>query len=225
MSTRLVMMRLPFLLAVGAAGLFAMLVIGVFAVVVLLALLPPATTVTAGILEVTAATISLYVLSKAFQQLSKRRPGYHDDEATPVQSRRIPEPVLLGIAFALATFVVTYCSWWNHRLASREYAHSKGCYAQLQTADRVPGLGAKFAPAYLQYKSASYLGVAEEHGAKLGMRRGAVDQDLRQAAAADLTSYARLTPAAAERTGRVLTDDVTRCANDDWAPHGELLNP
>lgn len=225
MSTRLLMMRLPFLLAVGAAGLFAMLVIGAFAVGALLALLPPATTVTAGIFEVTAATISLYILSKAFQQLSKRRPGYHDDEATRVQSRRIGEPVLLGIAFALATFVVTYCSWWNHRLASREYAHSKGCYAQLQTAARVPGLGATFAPGYLQYKAAAYASVAEEHGAKLGMRREAVDRDLRQAAVADVTSYVRLNPAAAERNGRVLMVKVIRCTNDDWAPHGELLNP
>ena len=219
------MTRLPFFLAVGAAGLFSMLIVGLFAVGALLALLPPATTVRGGIVQVTAGTISLYVLSKAFQQLSKRRPGYHDDEATPVQGRRFGEPVLLGIAFALTTLVVTYFSWWNHRLASREYAHSKTCFAQLQTADRVAGLGANFAPGYLRYVATRYMSTAEERGAKLGMRQGAISQDLRQAAAAYFKAYPALTPAAAQPSRNAFLSDIVQCANDDWAPHGEIVNP
>jgi hypothetical protein len=133
--------------------------------------------------------------------------------------------MLLGIAFALATLMVTYSSWWNHRLSSREYAHAKGCYAQLQTADRLPVLRAKFAPGDLPDNAAGYLSVAEEFGAKLAMRREAVEKDLHQAAAAHLKIYARLIPAAAERNRRVLLGEVIRCLNDDWAPHGEFLNP
>ena len=171
MSTRLLMMRLPFLLAVGAAGLFSILMVGLFVVGALLALLPPATTVRGGIAQVTAGTISLYVLSKAFQLLSKRRPGYHDDEATPVERRPVSEAVLLGISLALTTLVVTYFSWRNHHLLSREYAHSKTCYSQLETADRLPRFGANFAPGYLRYVATGFLSVAEEHGAKLGMRK------------------------------------------------------
>ena len=207
------------------AGLFAMAFLGAFAFFVPLLLFPPVMSVRTGLIEIAVATAALYLVSNALKLLSKRRPGYHEDGASPLPQRRVSQPVLLAISFALAIVLVAYPAWWKHRLASREYEHSKTCYAQLETADRLTGFDAKFAPGYVEFKQARYLAVAEEHGAMLGMRRDAIDRDLGRTAAAFFKSYSALTPAAAQRNRPALLSDLTRCLNDDWAPHGEILNP
>lgn len=203
------------------AGLFAMTFLGTFAIFVPLLLFPPLTSVKVGLLQVGLATTALYLVSNALQTLSKRRPGYHEDGASPLARRQLSQPVLIAISFALGVLLVAYPGWWHHRLASREYAHSRVCYAQLRAADRVPELQANFAPGYLQYEAALYLSIAEEHGAMLGTAKDAVDRDLSEAAASFSSSAS-----AHERRGRsALLTGVTECLDDDWAAHGEIANP
>lgn len=201
-------------------GLFGMAFIGAFAFFVPLLLFPPVTSVTTGLLEIAVATAALYLVSNALTLLSRRRPGYHKDEASPLPRRRLSQRGLIAVSLALGILLVAYPGWWHHRLASREYAHSRICYAQLRTADRVPELQAKFAPGYLRYDAGLYLSTAEEHGAMLGIAKEGTDRDLSAAAAAYFSAYS-----AQATDRRSLLNDVTRCLNDEWAPHGEILNP
>ena len=207
-----------------AAAISALSLVALFAISILQILVPPITTVGDAIVEVIAATIFLYVASKVPALLTLRTVGYSEAARAP-ENKHLSEPALLGISLVLAAIVVTYFGWWHHRLAAREYAHSKGCYAELETADRVPTLDAKFAPGELGYHAALYLSNAELHGGMLGMRREAIDADLPRAAAAYFKSYSKPPIAAAERRDSALLDDVLRCVNDDWAPHVEILNP
>lgn len=209
----------------AVAGLFAVAFIGTFAILALPMLLPPLATVSVAMLEIGTAAICVYFVTNALKLLSKRRGGYHEDGANPVYGTGIGQPALLGVSFAVAVIAVGYAGWWNHRLDSREYAHSKLCYAQLETADLTPRLNGNFVPGYLRNRAARYLSVAEEHGARLGMATNAMDRDLARSAAAYYDSYSALPGATAERRQRPLLDDVERCANDEWAAHGEIFNP
>jgi hypothetical protein len=208
----------------GIAGLSALVLVALFGIAILLILVPPVTTAGAGILQIIAATIFVYVASNIPRLLSMRTAGYSDAETAP-QRKRVTEPALLGISFVLGTILVSYFGWWHHRLATREYAHSKGCYAQLETADRVPRLETKLALGNPGYQAALYLSNAELHGAMLGMRREVVDEEFSRAATAYFKSYADLPTTAAKTRDGPLLNDLIRCADDDWAPHGQLLNP
>jgi hypothetical protein len=208
----------------AVAGLFAALFIGAFGVLALLSFVPPVTTIRAGVFQVGAATICLYVVSKLFELLTNRRVGYRDDGAASVPIRRVGDRALIGLSFAVASVAVIYVGWWHYRLAAREYAHSKLCYAELEAADRTPRLNANFAPTYLKHEAGLYLSVAEEHGAILAMRQQALHDDLIQAAAGYFNSP-RSAAGSAQQSDRLLLSDVNRCIDDDWAPHGEILNP
>src|SRR6185312_15991142 len=110
-------------------GLFAMAFIGAFAIFVPLILVPPVTSLGIALLQLALATAAFYLVANALQALSKRRPGYHEEEASTLPRRRLGQPVLIAISFALGILLVAYPGWWHHRLASREYAHSRICYA------------------------------------------------------------------------------------------------
>jgi len=209
----------------AVAGLFAVAFIGTFAILALPMLLPPLATVRVAMLEIGTLAICVYLVANALKLLSKRRGGYHEDGANPVYGTGIGQPALLGISLAVAVIAVGYAGWWNHRLSSREYTHSKLCYAQLESADRMPRLNSDFVAGYLGDRAASYLSMAEEHGARLGMATKAIDRDLARSAAAYYDSYSALPGATAEPRQRALLNDVERCANDEWAAHGEVLNP
>jgi len=207
------------------AGLFALLFICTLGVLVLLIVVPPVTTGGAGIEQIAVATICLYLVSTTFKLLTKRRAGYRENDLASGRHSQVSERMLFGVSFAVATAGVIYSAWWHHRLASREYWHSRLCYVQLQTAIHLPRFEASFAPGGIGYHARLSLTVAETHGAMLGMRQEAVDSDLAQAAAAYFHSYAGLTGVQAERANGALLNQIVRCVNDDWARHGEILNP
>jgi len=64
--------------------------------------------------------------------------------------------------------------------------------------------------------------VAEKHGAWLGWGEAAIRRDFDRARRADLAGPAADAPA---RATAALLGDVRRCFNDEWEPHGEMLNP
>ena len=133
--------------------------------------------------------------------------------------------MVVVVSLALGALVTIYHNWWIHRLASREYAHSRICYAQMETALHLQTLPNKFDVLGLERSAISYQDVAERHGAMLGISKAAIDTDLAQQKVIFWDRYSGMT---AKRDGRQLTDffaDVTRCLNDDWAPHGEIFNP
>lgn len=119
-------------------GLFAMAFLGAFAIFVPLLLFPPVNSVRTAVIEVALATAALYLVSNGLKLLSKRRPGYHEDAASPLPTRPLGQPVLLAISLAVAMLLIAYPAWWHRRLASREYAHSRACYAQLRAGTACP---------------------------------------------------------------------------------------
>ena len=97
----------------AVAGLFSALFIGAFGVLALLSFVPPVTTVNAGIVQIGAATLCLFLVSKIFTLLTNRRVGYRDNGEASVPIRRVSDRALVELSFAAASVAVIYLGWWH----------------------------------------------------------------------------------------------------------------
>lgn len=129
--------------------------------------------------------------------------------------------LLIG-ALAFVVAITTYSTWWHHRLARREYAHSKGCYVELETAKLLPRERTRLDPFDAEDQAAVYLWNGQYHGSWLGWRPDAIRQDFDRASRSYRARYASNASPTKEPD---LLHDVGRCFRDEWAAHGEIFNP
>lgn len=171
-----------------------------------------------------AWAVCVYLLLKLAHLVVRPATGYGG--GAPALTDLLPagEPNLLLFSLSFAALVTLYTNWWYHRLGSREYAHARGCYAQLETARRL-FRGEAIDPYRIQNQADIYLWNGQKHGAWIGVSRDGARQDFERALNVYFNRYTAASAPAAPRITPALLHALDRCFADDWPAHGDFLNP
>jgi hypothetical protein len=166
--------------------------------------------------------VCIYLVIKVSHAMVRPVAGYAAPSPTFRDMLRAGEPNLLLAALTVAVLATVYLDWWFHRLGEREYVHARGCYAQLKAAKLLPRGQTRLDPYEVEEQAGIYLFVAEKHGAWLGWDQDPIRRDFDRATRSYRARHAGDT---SPRATAALLGDVRRCFNDEWEPHGEILNP
>ncbi|WP_223031890.1 hypothetical protein [Hephaestia mangrovi] len=154
-----------------------------------------------------------------------RKRALSEDESGVTSAVKAGEPTVLLLALSIAFALNLYWTWWYHRLGAREVARATTCYALLSATHRLPGYEANAGVGRIEPGRASYMRVAIEHGAWIGVSAPNVRAMLAGKRSSFEVTYAALARQRDWRGVSLAFVDMQHCLNDQWAPHGEMFNP
>ena len=172
-----------------------------------------------------AWAMGVYMLLKLAHLVVRPAPGYGGGNPALADLLHAGEPSLLLFSLTFAALVTLYTNWWFHRLGSREYAHARGCYVQLQTARRLSHGQAGVDPYQIVDRATVYVRNGEMYGAWIGIDREAVHRDFERALTIYFNRYTAASAPVAPHITPALLRELGRCSRDEWEAHGDLLNP
>jgi len=135
------------------------------------------------------------------------------------------EPYVILIAVAAAALINLYSYWFVHRLARREVAHATECYGRVGASQKLAGINTRFDYWLLETFTADARNIAIEHAKWINMDLHSVQAGLQSSKAKYSAVYYKLSSRNNVQKINQEETEIERCVNDQWAPHGEILNP
>lgn len=166
----------------------------------------------------------LYALFKFCYVNFSKKSNRHADESWR-DDAVAGEPYILLIAITAALLINLYGYWFIHRLGRREVAHATECYGRVGASESLPGIDKRFDYWTLATFTVDARRTAAKHAKWIGMDPSVLTGRL----ASSKASYARLYSYLSNHHQFAEIDrqmvEIDRCIKDQWAPHGEILNP
>jgi hypothetical protein len=173
-------------------------------------------------LQIFGWALCIYVVIKAAHAVARPIVTHADPAATLRDRLRAGEPMLVIAALSMSLLATMYLDWFFHRLGEREYIHARGCFERLETAKLLPRERTRLDPSVVERQAGIYMRVGERHGPWWGLGQAAIRNDFERARRSYLAGHAGNS---SPQATAALLEDVRRCFNDEWEPHGDLLNP
>jgi hypothetical protein len=173
-------------------------------------------------LQIFGWALCIYLVIKAAHAMASPVAAYADPAATFRERLRAGEPMLLIAALSISIFATMYLDWFFHRLGEREYVHARGCYERLTAVNLLPREQTRLDPYVVEHQAGIYFRNGERHGPWWGLSQNTIRNDFERARRSYLAGHAGNTSPGATAA---LLEEVRRCFNDEWEPHGDFLNP
>jgi hypothetical protein len=173
-------------------------------------------------LQIFGWAVCIYLVIKVSHAIARPVVAYADPAATFGNRLRAGEPMLLIAALSMSIFATMYLDWFFHRLGEREYVHARGCYARLAAVNLLPREQSRLEPYAVEHQAANYSLVGEQHGPWWGLSQATIRNDFERARRSYLAVHAGNN---SPQATAALLEEVRRCFNDEWEPHGDFLNP
>jgi hypothetical protein len=176
-------------------------------------------------LKVVGWTLALYGALKLCHLVLGRSTGWGGEPIDFSTRMRAGEPALLIGTVIVVAVLMLFASWWSHKFAAGHYAYAMSCYPKVAAAGFLPGAPSRFRSYEAAEGVRQLRGVAEEHGAALGIAQAEVDRTLEALRVAYVARNRRLAASNDRRAIAAAVANVDRCLRGEGAPRGDILNP